>query len=252
MRRDGIPWDDRPKSFQDAITSSSSLSCPSLSKISFEKDRLLTILAMATQILDRSEDRCLAGIWEVDILPGLLWRYSGRGGIDSTGNETIFFPVSKIGTELQAPSWSLASIEGPITYSLIRGSSRRIVDAEILAVNYPKVYNDSRYIISSSCSLPLRGRLMNAMLDLPDRLLLRGNSTATQPHCTLQFSLFGDTAQVESNIAIPTYDDSYRCHHAIQPGCHCGLNHETVVFWPDAQLTLAQGHDGKKYFENRV
>lgn len=160
--------------------------------------------------------------------------------------------MSKIGTELQAPSWSLASVERPITYSLIRGSSRRTVDAEILAVNYPKVYNDSRYIISSSCSLPLRGRLMNVMLDLPDQLLLRGNSTATQPHCTLQFSLFGDTAQVESNIAIPMYDDSYRCHHAIQPGCHCGLNHETVVFWPDAQLTLAQSHDGKKHFENFV
>ncbi|KAK1840485.1 heterokaryon incompatibility protein [Colletotrichum chrysophilum] len=189
MRRDGIPWDDMPKSFQDAITSSSSLPCLSLSKISFEKDRLLAILAMATQILDRSEDRCLAGIWEVDILPGLLWRYFGRGGIDSTGNETIFFPMSKIGTELQAPSWSLASAEGPITYSPVRGSSRRTVDAEILAVNYPKVYNDSRYIISSSCSLPLRGRLMNVMLDLPDRLLLR--EIRRQPshiaHCSSAF-----------------------------------------------------------------
>ncbi|KAH0422188.1 heterokaryon incompatibility protein [Colletotrichum camelliae] len=108
--------------------------------LSFEKDRLPAILAMATQILDRSEDRCLAGIWEADMLQGLLWRCFGRTGIDSIGNETIFFPMSKIGTELQAPSWSWASVEGPITYSLIRESSQRTFDAEILAVDYPKIY----------------------------------------------------------------------------------------------------------------
>lgn len=157
---------------------------------------------MATHILDRSEDRCLAEIWEVDILPGLLRRYFGKGDIDSTGNETVSFLMSKIGTELQAPSWSLASVEGPITYSLIRGSSRRIVDAEISAVNCLKVYNDSRYIISSSCNLLLRGRLMNKMLDLPDRLLLRGNSTATQPlaHCSQSFWRHGSKKHFEDLV----------------------------------------------------
>ncbi|KAL0937021.1 heterokaryon incompatibility protein [Colletotrichum truncatum] len=204
---------------------------------------------MAAQVLAHKEDRCISGVWESHTLLGLLWRCFGSVRLDRTGTQKIFFPLAKIATEVQAPSWSWASVEGPINYSLIRSVRNISFDAEIVVLDYPKLFNNTYWIMSPTCSLTLRGRVMDIAVEVPGQLLLRGSPIASHPHC----SFLLNPPTIQSDLAIPKYDIFYQGHGPIQPHCDtCSLIHETVVFWPDTQLSPEQDRTGKYYLQKCI
>lgn len=61
--------------------------------------------------------RYLAGVWESDLPRGLLWkpRYQTRWMVDPTKSETNLVHLRRP-TRSQAPSWSWAAVEGPISH----------------------------------------------------------------------------------------------------------------------------------------
>jgi hypothetical protein len=84
-------------------------------QLTFASDRLPALSGIAATFSDVLEDNYLAGIWEQDIVNGLSWHSV------KPSNRPISRP--------QGPSWSWASIEGPVSYdvgeySMHEGSSK--------------------------------------------------------------------------------------------------------------------------------
>ncbi|KAK3389774.1 heterokaryon incompatibility protein-domain-containing protein [Podospora didyma] len=71
-------------------------------RISFPSDRLPAISGLAKKLQSRGAGRYVAGIWEENVFADLLW--------------TMVLPGTRA-RQWQAPSWSWACFEGPITLS---------------------------------------------------------------------------------------------------------------------------------------
>lgn len=86
-------------------------------------DRLPALSGIAQKFEVAWKDRYLAGIWERQLLPSLAWRRS----MDVT---QPYYPAL---TEYRAPSWSWASIDGPVEFDTrfdlgnMRGSQAKII-----------------------------------------------------------------------------------------------------------------------------
>jgi hypothetical protein len=127
-----------------------------------ETDRLAAISALADQFKERLkivgiENTLVAGLWSNRILESLTWRCLGRPGRGSGGKAL----VGRAHVAYQAPSWSWASIEGPINCEKLHmesGGNYHI--AEVL--NFPKTLAQSP---QDNC-LTIRGRIMKAQLDI--------------------------------------------------------------------------------------
>ena len=87
-------------------------------QLSWEKDRLPAISALASVVSAATGDRYLAGLWESDLVSGLTWYHS-----------PLFQETRPYKTYI-APSWSWASTSGATRYNDISFTSRvEIVDA---------------------------------------------------------------------------------------------------------------------------
>ena len=84
-------------------------------KLTKERDRLPALDGLAQRGKDLGRGDYLAGLWRADMPSALLWR---------TGTEHNFIDCSRP-TDYRAPSWSWASIQGPVTYD-----SQRIRQAD--------------------------------------------------------------------------------------------------------------------------
>ncbi|KAE8447276.1 hypothetical protein EG329_010970 [Mollisiaceae sp. DMI_Dod_QoI] len=73
----------------------------------FKTDKLLAIGGLASRVQKSTQCRYLAGIWEHNLLPQLMWDV-GHGGADDTSVSPYV-----------APSWSWASIDVPISRYII-------------------------------------------------------------------------------------------------------------------------------------
>jgi len=87
-------------------------------------DVFAAITAVAQQAAQRINSRYLAGLWECDIIRGLLWRpcYQFQSGPMShtftTRPSSTRLTKEKSGEPvIRAPSWSWAAVEGPIAHS---------------------------------------------------------------------------------------------------------------------------------------
>ena len=74
-------------------------------KLTKEDDKLPAISGLAGKFAAATGRQYAAGLWEDDLLNGLLWVVADRS-------------VAKRYTKYIAPSWSWASIEGPVCYPL--------------------------------------------------------------------------------------------------------------------------------------
>lgn len=72
-------------------------------RLSYASDKLPGLSGVAAQIQAYTRDSYLAGLWKGDVIGGLLWAACATEELQRT-------------TEYRAPSWSWASIEGPIYY----------------------------------------------------------------------------------------------------------------------------------------
>jgi hypothetical protein len=71
-------------------------------KITYEKDKLVALSGIAGEIAYVLKDKYLAGIWRRNMIDGLLWKVShGCNAVRPS--------------QYRAPSWSWASLEGPVT-----------------------------------------------------------------------------------------------------------------------------------------
>lgn len=87
-------------------------------------DVFAAITAVAQQAAPRLNSRYLAGLWECDIIRGLLWRpcYQFQVGpmshtMTTRPNSTRLTKEKSGEAVIRAPSWSWAAVEGPIAHS---------------------------------------------------------------------------------------------------------------------------------------
>ena len=89
-------------------------------------DRLPALSGIAQKFEVAWKDKYLAGIWERQLLPSLAWRRSTEPGQQ-------YYPAL---TEYRAPSWSWASIDGPVEFDIrfdlgnTRGSQAKIISCK--------------------------------------------------------------------------------------------------------------------------
>lgn len=97
-------------------------------KLSIETDRLVALAGAASQAAKIFEDKFLAGLWVKRLWRDLLWRVEGDV------NSPNFLCVRQ--TEFKVPSWSWASIKGPITFEDAWGTNRMKLYPCIQILNY--------------------------------------------------------------------------------------------------------------------
>ncbi|TKA44571.1 hypothetical protein B0A54_04521 [Friedmanniomyces endolithicus] len=82
-------------------------------KLTVSPGRLSTVAALASALSPYAESEYSAGLWNADIVRGLLWQSQLPRSHSTAGN-----------SRYDAPSWSWASANGPISYSLAAGLSK--------------------------------------------------------------------------------------------------------------------------------
>lgn len=98
-------------------------------------DRLPAISGVAQKFQDAWGDEYCAGIWRRQFIASLTWR---RKGIWEDPPETYWAPLE----QYRAPSWSWASIEGPIEFDPrfelgdLRGLAPKLIECEIVPLRY--------------------------------------------------------------------------------------------------------------------
>lgn len=87
------------------------------STLTFKSDKLVAISGVASAIQGYTKDEYLAGLWRRDIIPQLAW-------FPLHGRSENF--LDTLGTECYtAPSWSWASVSGPIEIDIPQDTKRR-------------------------------------------------------------------------------------------------------------------------------
>lgn len=84
--------------------------------LTYETDRLYALSGIAAEISLSRKDSFLAGLWRAEIPSGLLWRTKHNPSDQKAGN-------SRRHREYYAPSWSWASVTGPIEFLELPGRS---------------------------------------------------------------------------------------------------------------------------------
>ncbi|MCJ1325068.1 hypothetical protein MMC10_001730 [Thelotrema lepadinum] len=129
-------------------------------ELSFEGDRPIAILGVAQEIQAQTGMTYLSGLWQEDLLLGLLWQVDGRG--------------KRSGVGLRVPSWSWASVRieyawSQEVYSLaeihynarqLGLASEKSFRAEVLGVEEVSVVDSSSEAMASDQSISLRGRVL--------------------------------------------------------------------------------------------
>lgn len=118
--------------------------------LSFEKDKLPAISALANKFQTISGDQYLAGLWQNDMLRGLLW--------SAYPTVTLVKPP-----RWRAPSWSWASVNNPIIYRRLPGPTG-IALAEIISCSVTPAFATASYGEVENASLQINGPVM-----MPDR-----------------------------------------------------------------------------------
>lgn len=121
-------------------------------KFSYFRDRLPAISAVAAEFSQKLEGTYIAGLWEEEILEGLVWHH-GRALSES---ESSFKPPTEPASTRPpsnntdvyvAPSWSWASSEHEVTYNFSQPSNRsaHYVDCEIPLAAEENPFGEIKY-----------------------------------------------------------------------------------------------------------
>lgn len=90
--------------------------------LTFSKDRLPALSGLASKVARQTGDTYLAGLWQQDLLLGLLW--SSQAPLNSPSPRAIspwevdYSKPSLASLIYRAPTWSWASIDGRISHSV--------------------------------------------------------------------------------------------------------------------------------------
>lgn len=125
--------------------------------ITFDRDRLVALSALARSMQSEKLGRYLAGVWEADLPRALWWK-----------------PVYASGyrpRRYSAPSWSWASLEGPVTLTPFIGGAYgsddwdkpETIRAKVLTIDFKPATINS-YSDAASCSIRLLAPVVAATL----------------------------------------------------------------------------------------
>lgn len=216
--------------------------------LSLERDRLPALSAIASQISRRTGSRCVAGIWEKECYfrYGLTWRCFGKVIRNKEEDQPeVKFPLAKRETERSAPSWSWASIEGQVDYNGVVPDGTVTFSAEVVDLQYPIPEYQPSYIIAPDAVLTLRGKLMDLLVKISDHLRFRRSEEPAQPHCIPIINF----PPARDDLALPLYEIYIGGFQPYISRCStCMWPHETVVFWPDAQLIPRSNKDTNEVY----
>jgi hypothetical protein len=96
--------------------------------MTFQSDKLPALSGVISALQKLTGDTCLAGIWKSWFPQGLLWRLQ-----DPDWDNYVFFPKTPRRAEpWRAPSWSFASVEGVVVYTLLENDPGREMCAELM------------------------------------------------------------------------------------------------------------------------
>ena len=116
----------------------------SSSRLTYAKDIFPALSGAARVMQQQRKTRYVAGLWEDSLAEDLMWK-PGSELIDKPGN-------------WRAPTWSWASLGGPVNYALWNSSTKK--DAQIIDISCVPVGSD-----------PL-GELVSGHIDISGRILL--------------------------------------------------------------------------------
>jgi hypothetical protein len=119
--------------------------------LTFQTDKLPAIAGVAKQFRRcLSNTRYMAGLWEECLVDGLLWRRSTD--------------TPQTGVALaDAPSWSWASVPGPIQYDKVTYIQDSVNRPTVQAVNY-ECKNEDEFMVLKGGSVTLHGHLVEVRL----------------------------------------------------------------------------------------
>ncbi|KAJ9657647.1 hypothetical protein H2198_004175 [Neophaeococcomyces mojaviensis] len=113
-------------------------------RLTHGSDKLVALSGLANKASELLKCEYLAGTWQVDLHMGLCWYVAPLYGLMHSGNQmTAFNPLfqgtSRRALEYRAPSWSWASMDGPIEFLMesdpgvaeLTTSSVEYVDASV-------------------------------------------------------------------------------------------------------------------------
>jgi hypothetical protein len=123
-------------------------------KLTYPEDRLPAIGGIAQKLRDAWEDEYYAGIWKGSFIDLLAWR---RNRKSIPGQYTVL-------EKYRAPSWSWASVEGPIEYAyswrVPIGNLRNLKAEFLVCETVPATENRSPFGEIRAGELTLRGSLI--------------------------------------------------------------------------------------------
>ncbi|EPE32882.1 heterokaryon incompatibility protein [Glarea lozoyensis ATCC 20868] len=205
-----------------------------------ESDRLAAVSALAFQFQERlkvagKDDVFLAGFWRSHLLQGLAWRCLGKPGRGRKG-------IAETGIVTEpylAPTWSWASIQGPINFeklAMTKGNSFGAIDV----INMPKALGKS----PEENGLTMRGRIFKAQITIEDSYILRRNAQATH------WMDYVVIREIPDDHTIPHYPIFIQGRDPMVPTPDGNCVNETAIFWPDCPLAIRL-QNGLKVVERR-
>lgn len=105
----------------------------SSAQLTYVKDKLIAISGVARNFKSRNNDSYIAGLWEKNLELQLCWR------VNIHLEQNIVQQNSSNGTVYQAPSWSWASIDRPVTWHLFTTNNILLTEGVIRHVRVIEV-----------------------------------------------------------------------------------------------------------------
>ena len=186
--------------------------------LTFDMDRLPAVSALAKQLESPLLGNYLAGLWSADLPNALLWHCRTTGALYDGRLEY------RRSSDFVAPTWSWASVFGPITWGRFRSTNRQHV-SKVLDVSCDAASSD-RYAQIKHGSLIIEAPMASAVLHCRPYSI---NSNASLP--TASISLSGHVSRQSS-----TQEDA----------CYPDLNWSPIGYSIDVQCILISRIDDEE------
>lgn len=136
-----------------------------LRQLSFPSDRLTAFSGIVARLQSSTTGRYLAGVWTNYLPHGLAWLVGTNSKLYQYGGFDFIF-TSKHQKGTYAPSWSWASVTGPITFWSVTATNEPSWDISVVAIRF-KTGEVNGDVSPAEVALELSGRLLKIKIGGP-------------------------------------------------------------------------------------
>ncbi|KAF7547416.1 hypothetical protein G7Z17_g7753 [Cylindrodendrum hubeiense] len=127
-------------------------------RLSNPHDIFAAIMALAQPVARVLKSRYLAGVWECDLVRGLLWRPCHHFQTGPNGKIPVTRPkptrfTKGSGPVVRAPSWSWAAVEGPVAQEALNPARMARHRDPSFARIRPKHLNPEKWSLDAQCAV---------------------------------------------------------------------------------------------------